>query len=95
LLSIKKLFVVSLTLLVVSCANIPIATMLEFRSFDEEKFVELDPNHLLTKIHLDKPAEIKPESTWLTLGVSSSEQEVLSIILRLFQKKHCRPSQDG
>ena len=49
--------------------------MLEFRSFDEEKFVELDPNHLLTKIHLDKPAEIKPESTWLTLGVSSSEQE--------------------
>lgn len=75
LLSIKKLLVVSLTLLVVSCANIPIATMLEFRSFDEEKFVELDPNHLLTKIHLDKPAEIKPESTWLTLGVSSSDQE--------------------
>jgi len=49
--------------------------MLEFRSFDEDKFFELDPNHLLTKIHLDKPAEIKPESTWLTLGVSSSEQE--------------------
>ena len=68
--------------------------MLEFRSFDEEKFVELDPNHLLTKIHLDKPAEIKPESTWLTLGVSSSEQ-VLSIILRSFQKIHCQPSQDG
>jgi len=42
--------------------------MLEFRSFDEAKFVELDPKHLLTKIHVDKPAEIKPEST-------SSEEE--------------------
>jgi hypothetical protein len=49
--------------------------MLEFRSFDEAKFVELDAKHLLTKIHVDKPAEIKPESTWLTLGVSSSEEE--------------------
>lgn len=75
MLNIKKLLVVSLTLLVVSCANIPLSTMLEFRSFDEAKFVELDPKHLLTKIHVDKPAEIKPESTWLTLGVSSSEEE--------------------
>ena len=75
MLSIKKLSFVIFTLFVASCATIPISTMLEFRSFDEAKFVRLDPNHLLTKIHLDKPAEIKPEKTWLTLGVSSAQEE--------------------
>lgn len=75
MLSIKKIIFVSFTLFVAGCANSPISTMLEFRSFDEAKFVQLDPNHLLTKIHLDKPAEIKPEKTWLTLGVSSAQEE--------------------
>jgi len=71
----KKFALVACTVILASCANIPLSTMLEFRSFDEAKFVELDAKHLLTKIHVDKPAEIKPESTWLTLGVSSSEEE--------------------
>ncbi len=74
-----KKVVLFVALLLNGCANIPLATMLEMRSFDQNSFVQLNPEVIRTKIQLDEPVKIDLDSAELSLAINSSRG------VRLFQ----------
>lgn len=57
------------------CANIPVATLFELRSFDENAFVALKPEDIRTKIQLDAPVEANVAETRLSLQLETNMGE--------------------
>lgn len=73
----SRLSMVALTLVLASCTSIPLSTMLEFRSFGEEEFLNLQPEHIEAKIQLDEPARADVAQTRLAV-ILTTEQSVRS-----------------
>lgn len=67
----KRLIIISISLMLAGCTSIPLSTMLEFRSFGQEDFIKLDPEHIVAKVELDEPARANIESTNLSVELSS------------------------
>lgn len=59
--------------LLTSCASVPLGTMLDFRSFDEDDFVSIQPQDLRVRIHVDEPVQADVESTELTLALTTEK----------------------
>lgn len=57
------------------CANIPVATLFELSSFDENAFVALKPEDIRTKIQLDAPVEVNVAETRLSLQLETNKGE--------------------
>ncbi|WP_423186690.1 hypothetical protein ACO1PK_00275 [Alishewanella sp. d11] len=56
-----------------SCASVPLGTMLEFRSFGKDDFVNINPQVLRAKIQVDEPVLIDVESTELALELTTAK----------------------
>lgn len=72
-----RLLMVVFSLTLVSCTSIPLSTMLEFRSFGQEEFLELQPEHIVAKIQIDDPVRADVSQTQLAVMLST-EQNVRS-----------------
>ena len=68
-----RILVVLLSVFLVGCASIPLGTLLEFRSFDEQDFIDINPSVIRAKIHLDQPVRIDPSQTLMTLRLETSK----------------------
>ncbi|MGX2953185.1 hypothetical protein ACWAU3_09485 [Shewanella sp. JL219SE-S6] len=60
-------------LFIVGCANIPLGTMLSLSSFDEQDFVQLNPQVIRSQILIDAPGKLDLDTTELTLELDSSK----------------------
>lgn len=65
--------VILIALLLSSCANVPLGTMLEFRSFGKEDFVTIQPQDLRAKIQVDEPVLADIESAELALELTTDK----------------------
>ena len=63
----RKILLISLALCLTACANIPIATMLKFSSFDEDSFRALNSAVIKAKVDLSAPHTLNLEQTRLAL----------------------------
>jgi len=70
---IKTLFIVVTVVLIHGCANIPLGTMLEFRSFDQNSFAQLEPQHIQAKIEVDAPVRINIDDVELSLAIDNEQ----------------------
>ena len=66
-----KIILILVSLLFVGCANIPLATMLEMRSFDEQQFVTIDAEQIQAKIQVDQPLQIDVTTVELSLAIGN------------------------
>lgn len=70
---IKAIALIASFSLISSCANIPLATMLEFRSFDQNSFAQLEPQQIQAKIQVDAPVRIDIEKVELSLAIDNDQ----------------------
>lgn len=68
-----RVVLLSFTLLLSSCANIPLGTMLEFRSFGKEDFVNIQPENIQTKIQVDDPVTADIGKFELSLDIQTTK----------------------
>lgn len=68
-----RLFLFSLTLFLTSCASIPFGTMLEFRDFEKDDFINIQPQELAAKIQIDDPARAKIDTAQLSLDLKTAQ----------------------
>ena len=61
------------SVLLSSCASVPLGTMLEFRSFGKDDFVKIHPQDLRAKIQIDEPVLVDVESTELALELTTEK----------------------
>lgn len=70
---IKTIALIASVSFISSCANIPLATMLEFRSFDQNSFAQLEPRQIQAKIQVDAPVRIDIENVELSLAIDNDQ----------------------
>ena len=71
---IKRILAVfGISFFIVGCANIPLGTMLSLSSFDEQDFVQLNPQVIRSQILIDAPGKLDLDTTELTLELDSSK----------------------
>ena len=69
-----KLFaVIFLSVVLSSCASIPISTMLEFSSFDKQQLVEIQPQAIRAKLQVDLPVRVDVDSIELSLELTNEQ----------------------
>ncbi|MEE2002351.1 hypothetical protein QWY20_12885 [Alkalimonas sp. MEB108] len=67
-------FVVALIVTILSgCASVPLGTMLEFRSFTKDDFINLQPQNLRARVHIDEPARADIEKAELALELNTEK----------------------
>ncbi len=69
----RMLAVFGISFFIVGCANIPLGTMLSLSSFDEQDFVQLNPQVIRSQILIDAPGKLNLDTTELTLELDSSK----------------------
>ncbi|HEY9044163.1 MAG TPA: hypothetical protein VIN66_18420 [Rheinheimera sp.] len=62
-----------ISVLLSSCASVPLGTMLEFRSFGKDDFVKIQPQDLRAKIQVDEPVLADVESVELALELATEK----------------------
>ena len=62
-----------ISFLLSSCASVPLSTMLEFRSFGKDDFVNIKPQALRAKIQVDEPVLVDVESAELALELTTEK----------------------
>ena len=65
--------VILISVLLSSCASVPLGTMLEFSSFSKKDFVQIQPQHLKAKIQVDEPVRADVESAELALELTTDK----------------------
>ena len=70
-LTLARSLLVALTIVLASCTSIPLSTMLEFRTFGEEEFLSLQPEHIEAQIQIEEPARLEVEKTQLAVILTS------------------------
>lgn len=65
--------VILISVLLSSCASVPLGTMLEFRSFGKDDFIAIQPKDLRAKIHVDEPVRLDVESAELALELTTEK----------------------
>ena len=65
--------VILISVLLSSCASVPLGTMLEFRSFSKDDFITIQPQVLRAKIHVDEPVRADVESAELALELTTEK----------------------
>lgn len=70
----RMLAVFGISFFIVGCANIPLGTMLSLSSFDEQDFVQLNPQVIRSQILIDAPGKLDLDTTELTLELDSSKE---------------------
>lgn len=68
-----RFVVILVSVLLSSCASVPLGTMLEFRSFGKDDFVKIQPQDLRAKIQIDAPVLADVESTELALELTTDK----------------------
>jgi len=62
-----------ISFLLSSCTSVPLGTMLEFRSFGKDDFVNIVPQDLRAKIQVDEPVRANVESAELALELTTEK----------------------
>lgn len=62
-----------ISFLLSSCTSVPLGTMLEFRSFGKDDFVNIVPQDLRAKIQVDEPVRANVESAELALELATEK----------------------
>lgn len=70
----KRFIVVLLVVWLSSCANIPFGTMLEFRSFNKDNFLEIQPQDIKAKIQIEKPVRANFNDVELSLQLATKKR---------------------
>ena len=65
--------VILISVLLSSCASVPLGTMLEFRSFGKDDFVKIQPRDLRAKIQVEEPVLADVNNAELTLGLTTEK----------------------
>lgn len=68
-----RFVVILFTVLVGSCASVPLGTVLEFHSFGKEDFITLQPQDVRAKIHIDEPVRADIERIELALELTTEK----------------------
>jgi hypothetical protein len=68
-----RLFLMLSVLSLTGCASIPLSTMLEFRSFDQNDFVHIQPRSIQAKIQLDEPVYADVAGAVLSLELNNEK----------------------
>lgn len=78
-----------ISFLLSSCASVPLSTMLEFRSFGKDDFVNINPQDLRAKIQVDEPVLADAESARLALELTTEKgmREFKFPLILLHQEK--------
>lgn len=71
----KSICIIIFSFIISSCANIPIGTMIQLSTFDENSFLELNPQDLKTKIQIDQPVQLKDNQTKISISFNTSKGE--------------------
>jgi hypothetical protein len=71
--SMTRFAVILISVLLSSCASVPLGTMLEFRSFGKDDFITIQPQDLRAKIHVDEPVRADVESAELALELTTEK----------------------
>src|SRR5690554_1032085 len=81
--------VILISVLLSSCASVPLGTMLEFRSFGKDDFVNIEPQDLRAKIQVDEPvrADVDSAEMVLTLTTEKGMREFKFPLLLLSEEK--------
>ena len=67
-------FVVAIIVIFMSgCACVPLGTMLEFRSFTKDDFINIQPQDLRAKIHIDEPVRADIGKAELALELNTEK----------------------
>ena len=85
----SRFAVILISVLLSSCASIPLGTMLEFRSFGKDDFVNIEPQDLRAKIQVDEPvrADVESAEMALTLTTEKGMREFKFPLLLLREEK--------
>ncbi|WDE00104.1 hypothetical protein [Thalassomonas actiniarum] len=62
---------VCLSVLVGGCSSIPLSTMVQFSTFDESDFLEIDPNHIRAKVQLEQGFALSTDKSKLEIGIET------------------------
>lgn len=71
--SMTRFSVILISVLLSSCASVPLGTMLEFLSFGKDDFVNIEPQDLRAKIQVDEPVLADVESAELALELTTEK----------------------
>lgn len=72
----KRILTVLLLLSFSGCASIPLSTMIELSSFDENAFLELEPEDLSVKVHVDKPVELDKDNIEMAVTITTRKGDL-------------------
>lgn len=65
--SMARFAAILISVLLSSCASIPLSTMLEFRSFGKDDFIAIKPHELRAKIQVDEPVRADVDGAEIVL----------------------------
>jgi len=71
-----RFILITLSLFLVSCSSIPLGTMLQLSTFNENSFLSLNPEELKTKILVDMPAKIAVSKTKISLTLKTEKGDL-------------------
>lgn len=67
-------FVIALFIIAISgCTSIPLKTIIEFRSFGKDEFLDIQPHDVRVRIQVDDPVRANSEDTMLKLELSTKK----------------------
>jgi len=67
----------SLILILTSCASVPFSTMLQLSSMDETDLIRINPVEVRAKIDVEEPAQVDVDKTKITIEIENSMGAIL------------------
>lgn len=72
----KRIFIMALAIILSGCSSIPVSTMVTMSQMDETDFINMAPEQIRARIHLDEPARIDIEKTQMTFSVETDKGSI-------------------
>lgn len=72
-----RILIIISSVILCSCSSIPLSTMLELSTFDENNFLALKPSEVKAKIHIDAPIEINVAKTQLSITLGTAQGDII------------------
>ena len=68
----KRLLLLTLTIIMSSCSSVPLSTIARMSSFDSQDFVNLNPDDLRVIVVLPSEFTLDTKTSWMGVDISSS-----------------------
>lgn len=72
----KKIIIILAFMILQGCSSIPLSTMWKMKSFDQDDFTQISPQHLRAKLRINKQITINDESLTLFFSFKSDSEEL-------------------